>query len=101
MRHRVCPSPRRRTDWGVPGSLSVAIVLNPANPSLRLNVAQLLFIKGDDLEANKQLQEALRLRLGDSAQLEAQFYELASMPIYTCARDSFSCPCGRSLGELP
>ncbi len=54
-----------------------AIALNPENGALRLNLAQLMFIKGDDVDANKQLQEAMRLQLSDSAQLEAQFYLLA------------------------
>jgi len=55
----------------------VAMTLDKQNSNLRLNLAQLLFIKGDDQEAGKQLQEALRLGLDDSAKLEAQFYQLA------------------------
>ncbi len=55
----------------------VAIALNPENGPLRLNLAQVLFIKGDDKEANKRLHEAMRLSLDESAQLEAQFYLLS------------------------
>jgi Tfp pilus assembly protein PilF len=58
------------------GAYLTAIALNPENGDLRLNLAQLLFIKGNDVEANKQLQEAIRLPLTESAQLEAQFYLL-------------------------
>ena len=54
-----------------------AITLNAENGVLRLNLAQLMFINGDDADANKQLQAAMRLQLADSAQLEAQFYLLA------------------------
>ena len=54
-----------------------AIALNPENGALRLNLAQLMFIKGDGTEANRQLQEAMRLGLDESAQLEAQFYLLS------------------------
>lgn len=54
-----------------------AIVLNPADGNLRLNLAQLMFIKSDDEQANKQLQQAIRLPLAESAQLEVQFYLLA------------------------
>lgn len=52
----------------------VAIGLNPEDGALRLNLAQLMFIKGDDKEANKLLLEAMRSGLDESAQLEAQFY---------------------------
>lgn len=55
----------------------VAIVLNPENGALRLNLAQVLFIKGDDREANRNLPEAMRSGLDESAQLEAQFYLLS------------------------
>jgi Tfp pilus assembly protein PilF len=54
-----------------------AIALNPTSGDLRLNLAQLMFIKGDGTEANKQLQKAIRLALAESTQLEAQFYLLA------------------------
>jgi hypothetical protein len=54
-----------------------AITLTPENGALRLNLAQLMFIKGDDMEANRQLQQAMSLGLDESAQLEAQFYLLA------------------------
>lgn len=59
------------------GAYRVAIALNPQNADLKLNLAQLLFLKGDDSQANTQLQEAMRMGLGESAQLEAQFYQLA------------------------
>ena len=59
------------------GAYRVAIALNPKNGALRLNLAQLMYIKGDDAEANRQLYEAMRLGLDESAQLEAQFYLLA------------------------
>jgi hypothetical protein len=36
-----------------------------------------MFIKGDDAEAKRELYEAMRLGLDDSAQLEAQFYLLS------------------------
>ncbi|HKY53917.1 MAG TPA: tetratricopeptide repeat protein, partial [Anaerolineales bacterium] len=39
----------------------VAIALKPKDGALRLNLAQLLFVKGDDTEASRQLQEAIRL----------------------------------------
>lgn len=58
----------------------VAITLNAANGALRLNLAQLMFIKGnksDEAEASRQLHEAMRLGLDESAQLEAQFYFLS------------------------
>jgi len=55
----------------------VAITLNPNDANLRLNLAQLMFLKGEDTEANRYLYEALKLGLDDSAQLEAQFYLLA------------------------
>jgi Flp pilus assembly protein TadD len=54
-----------------------AIGLNPKNSALKLNLAQLMFIKGDDREANRHLLEAMRLGLDESAQLEAQFYLLS------------------------
>jgi len=54
-----------------------AIALNPKNAPLKLNLAQLMFIRGDDAEANRQLLEAMRLGLDESAQLEAQFYLLS------------------------
>jgi len=62
---------------GCIGAYRVAIALNPANGGLRLNLAQLMFTQGDDAEARDQLQEAMRLKLGDEDQLEAQFYLLS------------------------
>lgn len=59
------------------GAYRVALALNPENGALRLNLAQLLFIKGDDVEANGELHKAMRLGLDESAQLEAQFYLLS------------------------
>ena len=58
------------------GSYRVAISLNDKNASLRLNLAQLMFIKGYYAEAKQQLYEAMRLGLDETAQLEAQFYLL-------------------------
>ena len=55
----------------------VAISLRPKDGPLRLNLAQLLFISGDDAEAGSQLRDAMTLGLDDAAQLEAQFYLLA------------------------
>lgn len=59
------------------GAYRVAIGLNPQNAGLKLNLAQLLFLKNDDLQATRQLQEAMRIGLDESALLEAQFYQLA------------------------
>jgi hypothetical protein len=59
------------------GAYRVAITVNPENGALRLNLAQLLFIKGDDAEAHRQLREAMRLGLDQPAQLEAHFYLLS------------------------
>ena len=55
----------------------VAIALNPENAALKLNLAQLLFVKADNVEANIELQKAFTLGLDESAQLEAQFYLLS------------------------
>jgi tetratricopeptide (TPR) repeat protein len=55
----------------------VAITLTPENGALRLNLAQVMFLKGEDAEANRQLQKAMTLGLDESAQLEAQFYLLS------------------------
>lgn len=54
----------------------LAVLLNPKNAALKLNLAQLLFVKDDDTEANKQLLEAMGLELDASAQLEAHLYQL-------------------------
>jgi hypothetical protein len=55
----------------------VALGYCPENAIIRLNLAQLLFVRGDESEANAQLREAMKLGLDDSAQLEAQFYLLS------------------------
>jgi len=55
----------------------VAVALNPQNAALKLNLSQLLFLRRDDGEAIRQLQEALRGGLDDDAMLEAAFYQLA------------------------
>lgn len=52
----------------------VAITLSPQDANLRLNLAQLLFLRGDHIEAQAQLSRALSLGLDDNAMLEAQFY---------------------------
>jgi tetratricopeptide (TPR) repeat protein len=59
------------------GAYRVAIGLAPQVAELRLNLCQLLFLKRQDDEAARQLQEALTLGLSESAELEAQFYMLA------------------------
>jgi Flp pilus assembly protein TadD len=58
------------------GAYRVAIAANPENGFLRLNLSQLMFLNGEDPEALRQLREAMKLGLDDSAQLEAQFYLL-------------------------
>jgi Flp pilus assembly protein TadD len=58
----------------------VAVALNPQNAALQLNLSQLLFLRGDDDEANRRLQEALPDGLDDGAMLEAAFYQLAHTP---------------------
>lgn len=55
----------------------VAITLAPTLGELRLNLAQLLFLKGENVDAHKQLHEAMTLGLSESAQLEVQFYLLS------------------------
>ena len=54
-----------------------AIALNPENADLKLNLAQLLFVKDDNVKANLELQQALTLGINEPAQLEAQFYLLS------------------------
>jgi tetratricopeptide (TPR) repeat protein len=53
-----------------------AIALSPTNGALRLNLAQLLFLKAEEQEANALLREALKMGIDSSAQLEAQLYFL-------------------------
>ena len=53
-----------------------AIELSPYDGSLRLNMAQLLFLKGDEQQATMLLSDAMSLGLDSSAQLEAQVYLL-------------------------
>ncbi len=53
-----------------------ALAMNPQEGYVKLNLAQLLFIKGEDAEAKRRLQEALSLGLEAAAQLEAQFYQI-------------------------
>ena len=53
-----------------------AIALSPTTGALKLNLAQLLFLKGEDEEANALLREALKAGLDSSAQLEAHLYFL-------------------------
>jgi Tfp pilus assembly protein PilF len=59
------------------GAYRVATSVNPQNAALKLNLAQLMFVKGYQAEANAQLREAMKLGLDESAQLEAQFYLLS------------------------
>lgn len=59
------------------GAYRAAVALNPKNSALTLNLAQCLFVEGDDSEAKSQLFEAMRMGIDGSAQLEAQFYLLS------------------------
>lgn len=59
----------------------VAVALNPEHAALRLNMAQLLFVQGDETAAKNQLQEAWRLGLDAGAQIEAHFYALCHTQI--------------------
>jgi len=54
-----------------------AISLTPQDGALKLNLAQLLFIKGIEKEASKLLDESIRSDIDESAQLEVQFYLLS------------------------
>lgn len=56
-----------------------ALSVGPEYASLRLNLAQLLFIKGDITEAKGELNKALQSKLDDSDLLEASFYQLAHL----------------------
>lgn len=58
------------------GAYRTAIILNPQNGELRLNLAQLLYLKNNNNDAGKLLQEALSLGITEEAELEAQFYLL-------------------------
>ncbi len=53
-----------------------AIALNPGNGDLKLNLAQLLFVKNQDSDAQALLVDAFRAGLDDASKLEAQFYLL-------------------------
>lgn len=56
----------------------VALALRPNDGSLKLNLAQALFIRGqDDIEATRLLREATATGLDDASMLEAHFYRLA------------------------
>lgn len=59
------------------GAYRVAIALAPENGMLHLNLAQLLFILGDDSTARYELRQGMALGLDDGARLEAGFYRLA------------------------
>lgn len=59
------------------GAYRVALSLSPDNASLRLNLAQLLFVLGDNSSAKAELREAIRLGLDEGARMEAQFYRIA------------------------
>lgn len=58
----------------------VAISLNPDNAVLRLNLAQLLFLKDDRKGGEKNLVKAQQIGLDKPAQLEALFYRLCHTP---------------------
>jgi tetratricopeptide (TPR) repeat protein len=53
------------------------LALNPDHAGLSLNLAQLLFVRGEKKEPNDLLSRALSSGLSDSDNLEAQFYRLA------------------------
>jgi hypothetical protein len=52
------------------------MALNPEVGALRVNLAQLLFLQGEEREAIRNLDDSVRLGLDDSGQLEALFYRL-------------------------
>lgn len=54
-----------------------AIAVAPKNGALRLNLAQLLFLRNEYREARKQLRRSIACGLGEAARLEAGFYRLA------------------------
>ena len=54
-----------------------ALSLDPKDPALNLNLAQLLFLSGDYAEAQRRLRLSINGGLDHSANLEAQFYRLA------------------------
>ena len=54
-----------------------AIAVNPTNGGLYLNIAQLLFIVGQEDQAERMLQQAWQFGLNASSQLEALFYSIA------------------------
>jgi hypothetical protein len=58
-----------------------AISLAPDNGALRLNLAQLLFSRGETTEPMEELDHAARLGLDPSARLEELFYRLAHAKI--------------------
>lgn len=53
-----------------------AVALCPAIGALKLNLAQLLYLKGEDDEASALIREAFKVGVDSSAQLEAQLYFL-------------------------
>lgn len=72
-----------------------ALAIEPASPAMNLNLAQLLFIRGETQEPRALLARALSSGLSHSDNLEAQFYRLAHTDadpeeIVTSMRASFS-----------
>ncbi|MCY2964090.1 MAG: tetratricopeptide repeat protein [Planctomycetota bacterium] len=65
------------------GAYRLAIAMAPKEPSIRLNIAQLLFVTGDSKEAATQLRTASEIGLGPSSALEMEFYQLAHLG-YDC-----------------
>ena len=61
------------------GAYRTALAINPDNGALHLNLAQLLFVWGKEVEAKSELTLALRKKLDGSAELEALFYSLAHL----------------------
>jgi tetratricopeptide (TPR) repeat protein len=59
------------------GAYRTAISLDPNNSSLALNMAQLLFLIGDDDEAKRLLRTVGQKDLPNNDQLEYEFYRLA------------------------
>ncbi len=63
-----------------------AIALGPEHPTLKVNLAQLLFLKDNGREAQKLIREATSMDLDNEGRLEANFYLLCHvLPPDKCA----------------